>query len=140
VPPQTTARRRPLLERVSRLAAEADLAAAHGYDAACCAALAASGRGQDAAPLAEGERARLHRQARAWLRADLDAWRRRVLDGNLRDRADAATALRHWQGDTDLSGVRHPWSLRRLPADERGQLQTLWADVDALRQSATNAK
>jgi hypothetical protein len=109
-----------------------DLQARHRYNAACCAALAAGGRGQDAAALAEGERTGLRRQAGTWLGADLAAWRRRVIDGNPRDRADAAAALRHWQGDADLSGVRHPWSLLRLPADEQRQWQKLWADVGAL--------
>jgi hypothetical protein len=97
----------------------------------------AKGRGQDDAALTEGERAGLRRQARAWLAADLDTWRRRAIDGNPRDRADAAAALRHWQGDADLAGVRHPWSLLRLPADERRLWQRLWADVDKLLQKAS---
>src|SRR5262249_10084254 len=72
-------------------------------------------------------------QALAWLMADRDTWHRRVLDGNPRDRADAAAALRHWRRDADLAGVRHPWSLLRLPDEERRGGQKLWADVDALR-------
>jgi hypothetical protein len=83
--------------------------------------------------LADEERARLREQTLDWLRADRDAWRRRVGDGNPRDRDDAAAPLRHWQGDPDLLGVRHPWSLLRLPAEERRQWQKLWADVEALR-------
>ena len=107
-----------------------DPQAHHRYNAACCAALAAAGRGQDAAARAE------RKQALAWLGADLDAWSRQTIDGNPRDRADAAAALRHWQGDADLRGVRHPWSLLRLPGDERRRWQTLWAEVDELLKKA----
>jgi hypothetical protein len=45
--------------------------------------------------------------------------------------------LRHWQGDGDLSSARHPWSLLRLPADERHSWQKLWADVDELLKKAS---
>jgi tetratricopeptide (TPR) repeat protein/tRNA A-37 threonylcarbamoyl transferase component Bud32 len=113
-----------------------DLRAAHRYNAACSAVLAAAGQGRDAAGLAAAERAELRRQALAWLRADLDAWQRRLRDGNPRDGADAMDTLRHWQGDADLSRVRHPWSLLRLPAEERGQWLRLWADVAALANRA----
>jgi tetratricopeptide (TPR) repeat protein len=106
------------------------------YNAAYFAALAAAGRGEDAAALDDKEQARLRTQALDWLRADLDAWRRRALDGNPRDRADAAATLRHWQHDPDLTPVRHPWSLLRLPADDRRHWQKLWADVDALLRKA----
>src|SRR5207248_4367413 len=46
--------------------------AAQRYDAACLAALAGTGQGQDAARLPEPERARLRKLALAWLRADLE--------------------------------------------------------------------
>jgi tetratricopeptide (TPR) repeat protein/tRNA A-37 threonylcarbamoyl transferase component Bud32 len=117
-----------------------DLQAAHRYTAACWAVLAAAGQGRDAAALAAAERSDLRWQARAWLRADLDAWRRRVTDGNPRDRADAAATLRHWNQNPYLAGVRHRWSLLRLPADERRQWQKLWADVDALLRKAAEPK
>jgi hypothetical protein len=48
----------------------------HRYNAACAAALAGCGQGQDAAKLDDKERAGLRRQALDWLRADLEAWRR----------------------------------------------------------------
>ena len=71
-----------------------------------------------------------------WLRADREGWARQTLDGNPRDRADAAEILRHWQGDADLTNVRHPWPLSRLPADERRLWQKLWAGVDDLLTKA----
>ncbi|HTU90936.1 MAG TPA: tetratricopeptide repeat protein, partial [Gemmataceae bacterium] len=48
-----------------------DLTVAHRYNAACYAALAAAGQGEDAAKLDDKEKARLRKQARDWLRADL---------------------------------------------------------------------
>jgi tetratricopeptide (TPR) repeat protein len=106
------------------------------YNAACSAALAGGGRGTDF-PRDDQARAALRRQALTWLRADLEVLGREAADGNPRDRADAAAALRHWQGDADLAGVRHPWSLLRLPADERRHWQKLWADVDELLKKAS---
>jgi hypothetical protein len=118
-----------------------DMQSGHRYNAACSAALAAAGQGEDAAALDDKERARLRKQTLDWLDADRKAWGRK-LDGKpakvVRDRA--AAALRHWQGDADLASVRHPWSLLRLPAEERRGWQQLWANVDALRQRAASAR
>jgi tetratricopeptide (TPR) repeat protein len=110
-----------------------DPRAEHRYNAACVAALAAAGQGADAAVLEDKERARLRKQALSWLRADLDVWEKLVDGGKAADRQAAQGKMRHWQGDTDLSGVRHPWALLRLPAEERRQWQKLWADAAALR-------
>jgi tetratricopeptide (TPR) repeat protein len=121
-------------------AAKADLADGLRYAAACCAALAASGQSKDDPEPDDKERTRLRKQALDWLRADLAAWAKGVDGGQPADRAAAVATLTDWQKDDDLAGVRHPWSLLRLPADERRQWQTLWADVDALRQRAANAR
>jgi hypothetical protein len=40
--------------------------------------------------------------------------------------------LRHWQQDADLSSVRDPAALARLPRDERDAWERLWADVASL--------
>jgi len=48
------------------------LADDHRYDAACDAARAGRGQGQDAVGLSDAEKARLRRQAREWLGAELD--------------------------------------------------------------------
>jgi serine/threonine-protein kinase len=117
-------------------AARANLTASDRYDAACSAALAASGQGKDDPKPDDKERTRLRRQALDWLRADLAVWAKQVEGGKPADRAAAMAALTHWQKDDDLAGVRHPWSLLRLPADERRQWQKLWADVDALLRRA----
>ena len=121
-------------------AAEPDLArylpAGHRYNAACSAVLATSGQGQDDSKSDDKDRTCLRRQALDWLRADLAAWTKRVDGGKPVDRAAAVATLTRWQNDDDLAGVRHSWSLLRLPADERRQWQKLWADVDALLKRA----
>jgi serine/threonine-protein kinase len=102
------------------------------YRAACCAAGAGCGRGTDGAPLSETERARWRQQARAWLRADLAA-RAKILDNATgAARAPLMTALRRWQNDPDLAGLRDPEALAQLPAAERQDWLALWQEVAAL--------
>jgi tetratricopeptide (TPR) repeat protein/tRNA A-37 threonylcarbamoyl transferase component Bud32 len=113
-----------------------NLSASLRYNAACSAALAGCGQGADATKSDATERARFRQQALDWLRADHASWARRITDGKPRDAEDAAGMLRHWQTDGDLCGVRHPWSLLRLPVAERRQWQQLWTDAEALRQKA----
>ena len=109
-----------------------DLQASHRYDAACYAALAAAGQGQDAAKLDDKERARLRRQALDWLRADLALWAHQVEDGKAEARARARQTLQHWQEDADLAGLHDAAALAKLPSSERATCQKLWADVAAL--------
>jgi tetratricopeptide (TPR) repeat protein/serine/threonine protein kinase len=108
------------------------------YNAACAAALAGCGVGQDADSLDDKERARLRRQALDWLRADLLAW------GRLLDRepdpagpmGKASAVLQNWLNDPDLAGVRGPEALARLPEAERRPWQQFWDDAAALRARA----
>src|SRR5262249_18060512 len=92
------------------------------YNAACAMALAGCGFG-DAAELGSAERARLRRQAYAWL------------GDELKDCAEAARKpaagspaerLRALLGDEDFRGVRDPKALAELPADERAEWSTFW--------------
>src|SRR5262249_37886090 len=108
---------------------------AHRYNAACIAALAGCGQGNDAAQLDDQERGRLRQQAREWLRADLKAWGH-VLDKEP-DKARAAVAkqMEHWLADSDFTGVRDI-ALAMLPEPERREWHQLWAEVIALQQLA----
>jgi tetratricopeptide (TPR) repeat protein len=107
-----------------------DLVAAHRYNAACVAALAAGGVGADAAALGDKERTDLRRQALDWLRADLKAWAQST------DRVLVQRTLQHWQKDTDLASVRDKEALANLPQAERDAWQKLWGDVaDLLEKS-----
>ena len=117
----------------------ADRTAGHRYNAACHAALAGCGQGEDAAKLDATERARLRQQALAWLRADLALWTKDVDGGKPADRGAAQRTLRHWQRDTDLASVRDKEALAKLPGAERGEWQKLWAEVAALLRK-TEAK
>ena len=106
--------------------------AGHRYNAACFAALAAAGQGEDAAKLDDKERTRLRKQALDWLRADLALRGKQLETGKPADRAEVQQALRHWQQDTDLAGIRDAAALAKLPAEEQKAFTQLWADVAAL--------
>src|SRR5262249_28596799 len=110
--------------------------AAHRHDAARSAALAAAGKGEDAAKLDDEGRARLRGQALTWLRAHLRARAAQVEKGTPQERAAMAKVLRHWQADSDLAGVRDAAVLAGLPEAERADWQRLWADVQALLEKA----
>jgi tetratricopeptide (TPR) repeat protein len=102
------------------------------YDAACSAALAGCGRGRDGAKRGDAERARWRAQAGQWLRADLDAWAKKLKSGRAVDRAKVQKTLAWWREDPDLACVRDPGGLNKLAADERKQYRTLWAEVAAV--------
>jgi tetratricopeptide (TPR) repeat protein len=107
----------------------------HRYNAACAATLAGCAQGEDAAKLDDGERARLRRQALAWLRADLAAYRE-FLDKNPEQaRPGVQQRLRHWQQDADFAGVRGD-SLAKLPERDRQNWHRLWTDVEGTLKKA----
>jgi serine/threonine protein kinase/tetratricopeptide (TPR) repeat protein len=109
----------------------ADLSASNRYQAACCAALAGCGQGQDSPP-AQEPCAALRRQALEWLRADLERWSRQSDDADPRSRRAAQVALTRWRENPDLAGLREPAELRKRPQTEREAWRKLWTDVAAL--------
>jgi tetratricopeptide (TPR) repeat protein/tRNA A-37 threonylcarbamoyl transferase component Bud32 len=113
-----------------------DLQRQHRYNAACVAALAAAGKGEDAAKLEAKERARLRRQALAWLQADLAAWAQVAAKTSAQDKPQVRRTLEHWQRDSDLAGVRDKAALAKLPKEEQQAWHKLWADVEAVRKRA----
>jgi serine/threonine protein kinase/Tfp pilus assembly protein PilF len=121
------------------------------YDAAAVAALAGCGQGQaalvmehahhpgvikDAGRLGDQERAGLRKQAREWLRADLERWRRLLEKGPDTTRPRTAEEMQHWLEDPDFAGVRGEQALAGLPQAERSDWQQLWKEVESLRQRA----
>jgi tetratricopeptide (TPR) repeat protein len=112
-----------------------DLRTQDRYNAACAAALAAAGQGADAEKLGDAERARLRRQAREWLKADLAAWAARIKD-RPQERSRVRDTLRHWNADDDLAGVRDAEHLAKLPPEEQEACRTLWAEAEALLRQA----
>jgi tetratricopeptide (TPR) repeat protein len=106
------------------------------YNAACAAARAAAGQGDDAAGLAAGERSRWRSQALEWLQAELAYWGKQLDRDTPEVRAQVGEVLRHWQQDADLAGLRDPAALAQLPAPEREACRQFWAAAAALRQRA----
>jgi serine/threonine-protein kinase len=109
-----------------------DLDRWHRYNAACSAALAAVGRGEQADPLPDKAALMLRRQALRWLRADLAAYTCLATGAEAAARQTVRQLLTHWQQDSDLATVRDPAALDRLPDDERQQWRRLWDDVATL--------
>jgi serine/threonine-protein kinase len=100
------------------------------YDAACAAALAGVGQGNDDPRPAEATRAKLREQALHWLQAELSAWRKEARTERVLE------TLKNWTQDEDLAGVREASALEKLPEDERRAWRQLWRDVEILRQQA----
>jgi serine/threonine-protein kinase len=113
-----------------------DLRADHRYNAACDAALAAADRGAEAAKLDDKEKARLRKQALDWLRADLALRSKQLESGQPAEHTAAQQALRHWQQDSDLAGLRDAAALAKLSAEERAPCKRLWSEVAALLKKA----
>jgi serine/threonine protein kinase/Flp pilus assembly protein TadD len=113
-----------------------DLTSGNRYNAACAAALAGCGQGQDAAALGTKERGRLRGQSLAWLKDDLKAWRRLLEKDSVKAGSTIGQQMAHWLQDRDFNGVRGAEALGKLPEDERQSWQQLWADVaDTLAKS-----
>jgi hypothetical protein len=109
------------------------------YRAACAAALAGCGAGEDAGRLGDPERARWRRQALDWLRLDLAGWGRSLARGK-QQAARVRQEMRRWQDDADLAGAREREALAALPPEERAEWEQLWAEVaDLLRRLDTKA-
>ena len=112
----------------------------HRHHAACSAALAGSGRGEDEERIGEPERSRWRAQAREWLRADLIACGI-VLDGDPGGNRDIIRRrLTLWRDDPDLAGLRDSGELNNLSVDERKDCMALWTEVGDLLDRCENAK
>jgi tetratricopeptide (TPR) repeat protein len=113
-----------------------DLDAGHRYNAACSAALAAAGQGEDAAKLDDAAKAKLRGQALDWLRADLKARSKLLFSGPPQAQSALVPILSHWRKDSDLAGIRDAAALAKLPAEDRAACERLWADVAAVLKKA----
>jgi tetratricopeptide (TPR) repeat protein len=113
-----------------------DLRAGRRFNAACAAALAGAGQGDDASGLGERERAELRNQARDWLQLDLAAWAQKVDSGTEADRIQAQKSLAPWRIDPDLTGLRDANAVETLPPAEQQKWRALWQEVvDLLRRT-----
>ena len=104
----------------------------HRYNAACAAALAGCGWGEDAARLNQAERADWRRQARQWLSDELNSMKNNGVIGTALQKQ-----LSQWQNNTDLAGIRDADAVESFPAPEREDCAALWK---AVASSATAAQ
>jgi serine/threonine-protein kinase len=102
------------------------------YNAACAAALAGCGKGQDAPPLDDQTRTQWRKQALNWLRADLGMWSEQLASNSAATRRTLRLTLRHWQQDPDLAGLRDPSALASLPTSDQKACEAVWSDVTAV--------
>jgi tetratricopeptide (TPR) repeat protein len=116
-----------------------DFKAAHRYNAACAAACASDGKGEDVGKLDDKERSRWRQQALRWLGADLVLRGKQIAGKDPKAQAAAQSALKYWQHDADLASVREEKTLAKLPEAERAAWQEFWAEVETLRQKAAAA-
>jgi tetratricopeptide (TPR) repeat protein len=99
------------------------------YNAACAAALAGCGLGNDASMLSDEERTQWRQQALDWLRAERKHWFEQTDRDHL---TETTRLLAHSLRDPDLSGVRDARSVAQLPTDERDAWLQFWREVNAL--------
>jgi tetratricopeptide (TPR) repeat protein len=108
-----------------------DVGAARRFHAASAAAGAGCAQGQDGAALDPQERAQMRCQAREWLLADLALWTKQAAGDSPQAQTAVQEALRTWQRDPGLAGVREQAQLANLTAPEREAWQQLWQQVEA---------
>ncbi len=113
-----------------------ELAEQHRHDAACAAILAGCGHGEEGGNLAAGEKAKLRRQGRAWLREELNLCAKQAQTEQARPVLQAMSRLRAWQREAELAGVRDASDLARLPDEELKAWQKLWQDVQRTLKDA----
>ncbi len=109
-----------------------DLEHSRRYRAACAAALAGCGRGDDAGQLDDNELVRWRKQALSWLRADLKAYGELLPASNPKERKQLQEWLRSWQSEPALAGLRDATTVAHLSAAEQESCRQLWAEVQSL--------
>jgi serine/threonine-protein kinase len=112
----------------------------HRYNAACSAALATMGRGDDARLLPDRVTLSLRRQALRWLRADLEFYTKAAQSNDPRAKEAVRQRLLHWQRDADLAPFRDGDAPAGAADDERLAWRRLWDDVAALLKMVGEGK
>ncbi len=109
-----------------------DLESQDRLRAACAAGQAGCGIGEDATGLSQAVKAKLRKQALAWLEADRDAWKQRLQSGSSAERSKAARTFAGWSRNKDLACLCNQADLAKLPASESKEWQGMWAEVNAI--------
>ena len=97
----------------------------HRENAACSAALAASGADLETGVLEDHDRSSMRSKALAWLWADLLD----QLDRMPWQEEKATKRIERFMSDPALASVRDPEALQALPAKERLAWEELWREV-----------
>jgi hypothetical protein len=100
------------------------------------------GQGKDQPPLDDATKDRWRTKAIVWLKSELAARSKLLMNGPAQTRLAVAQALRRWKIDLYLAGLRDESALAKLPEDEQKACRALWAEVDALlaKFQGTNPK
>jgi tetratricopeptide (TPR) repeat protein len=109
-----------------------DRRAQRRYNAACSAALAATGQSKEEPPLDDAAKSRLRQLAIDWLKAELSAWQGLSTTNEKGNKNLVVDTLAHWKKDADLAGVRGEMELAKLPEAERHAWEAFWEDIEAL--------
>jgi tetratricopeptide (TPR) repeat protein/tRNA A-37 threonylcarbamoyl transferase component Bud32 len=117
-----------------------DPKASHRYKAACAAALASCGQGENAGTLTLQQRAFWRKQSLAWLRDDLAALTKYLANNTPKVRAQVRQVLQYWKNDSALAGVRIEEDLVWLKYEERKAWRQFWFDVAALLKKAAEPR
>jgi eukaryotic-like serine/threonine-protein kinase len=106
-----------------------DARCCHRYKAACAAALAGAGVGDDADKLSETEKAAWRMQSCKWLTSELESMARRMQSAPTENPDPSIWLLKQWQINSYFAGLRDHNALEKLPAEERQEWIKLWSDV-----------
>jgi WD40 repeat protein len=115
-------------------AADPGRTAGERFEAACAAALTASGQG-NSAPTDAARRSALRHKALDWLRADFDVIAKTLPGASTDVRERSEKLLQRVATDPRLASLRDEAEVAKLPEDERALWRTLWADVDRLTKA-----
>ncbi len=107
-----------------------DLQQENRFTAACTAARAAAGTGQDGAAADAAHRSAWRKQALDWLRADLQVWTRLAADKKAGARLMVRQMLGRWRAHVDLASLHDKKTLAALPEGEQKAWRQFWAEVD----------
>ena len=101
----------------------------HRYNAACAAALAGAGVGDDAEKLSETDKAAWRKQSCKWLTSELESMARRMQSAPTENRDPSIWLLKQWQNNPAFSSLRDASALEKMSPDERQECTTLWTAV-----------
>jgi hypothetical protein len=110
--------------------------ALQSFNAACAAAKAGSGQGEEAGRHDERQRQAWRKQGLAWLKVSLTYWQKQLSSDDPGARAEARSRLQFWRKTRALTALRDPGAAAGHSAEERAEVAAFWAEVErSLRQA-----